>query len=211
MKSFKIPKKPYSPKWQLYKTDTFNFEPGVTVLVGCNGSGKSTALQHIKSQLDNEDAVVVSFDNVRDGGSRSASKALFAQDVVRAATIMSSSEGERIVENLIALTRSIKQASEASRRTKQPLYILLDAVDSGLSVDNVIDIKECIFQPLMTLYQNEGLEAYIICAANEYELCRGERCMDVRTGKEIRFKTYEGYRKFIIKSRKYKDKTTVRE
>ena len=56
-----------------------------------------------------------------------------------------------------------------------------------------------------------GLETYIVIAANEYELARGENCFDVNKGVYLTFKDYEDYRKFIIKSRKRKDARIKRQ
>ena len=54
---------------------------------------------------------------------------------------------------------------------------MLDAVDSGLSVDNIVDVKEQLFKTI--LEYNYGNEIYIVISANEYEMARGEQCFDV--------------------------------
>ena len=83
-------------------------------------------------------------------------------------------------------------------------WILLDAIDSGLSVDNIVDIKEYLFK---TILEDAGdTTVRILVSANEYEICRNEQCMDVHTGKYRTFKGYESYRKFILKSREIKNK-----
>jgi len=46
----------------------------------------------------------------------------------------------------------------------------------------------------------------IVISANEYELANGEQCFDVNLGKYLTFDDYESYKKFILKSRKLKDK-----
>lgn len=83
-------------------------------------------------------------------------------------------------------------------------WILLDAVDSGLSVDNIIDLKEQLFKTILEEY-NFGNEIYILISANEYEMARDEQCFDVYNGKYITFKDYEEYRKFILESKKWKE------
>ena len=82
----------------------------------------------------------------------------------------------------------------------------MDAVDSGYSVDNVGSLKEDFFQVVLEDAKKEGIELYIVIAANEYELARGESCMDVMNGKYLTFRDYEDYRKFILNSRKRKEK-----
>ena len=88
--------------------------------------------------------------------------------------------------------------------TSKERWILLDAIDSGLSVDNIVDLKEQLFETI--LEYNCGNEIYIIVSANEYELARNEMCFDVYNGKYIEFKNYEEYRDFILKSREWKSK-----
>ena len=82
-------------------------------------------------------------------------------------------------------------------------WILLDAIDSGLSVDNVVDVKELLFKTI--LEHNFGKEIYIVVSANEYELARNEKCFDVYNGKYIKINNYEEYRDFILKSKEEKN------
>ena len=95
-----------------------------------------------------------------------------------------------------ALTRKHPDAHE--------LWFLFDAVDSGLSIDNVLDIKEYLFKTV--LEHNAGKDVYIIISANAYEMCRGEKCFDTYLCKYININSYDEYRNFILKSRERKDK-----
>lgn len=79
----------------------------------------------------------------------------------------------------------------------------MDAVDGGLSVDNIVDIKEQLFKTI--LEHNFGNEIYIVISANEYEMARGEQCFDVYNGKYIIFKDYENYRNMILDWKKWKE------
>ena len=45
MKEIKISPNPYETKIKLYKERIINLKPGLTVLVGCNGCGKSTLIK----------------------------------------------------------------------------------------------------------------------------------------------------------------------
>lgn len=81
-------------------------------------------------------------------------------------------------------------------------WILLDAVDSGLSVDNVTDIKEQLFK--MILGHNYENDIYIVISANAYEMARSEQCFDVYNGKYVKFADYEEYRHFVLKSKEWK-------
>ena len=233
----KIPivRDPYEPKEYLYTKKEFEFKPGVTVLVGCNGCGKTTLLHQIKEYLKKKKVPVVSFDNLHDGGSQARSAAAAMNDFTFLATASFSSEGENIVMNMGRLAQTLRpfiQTGESQDRSdrlckafaravwgdqEEPAipnerWILLDAIDSGLSVDNIVDIKEYLFK---TILEDAGdITTRILISANEYEMAREEQCMDVRTGKYIEFADYEEYRTFILNSRKEKNsrhrKTRIR-
>lgn len=53
---------------------------------------------------------------------------------------------------------------------------------------------------------DQGVNLYIIISANEFELCLGENCLDVVSGKYVKFYTYPKFKTFIINSRKKKEK-----
>lgn len=231
-RKFKLIKDYYDEGYDLYKKSTITLNPGVTVLVGCNGSGKTTMLRSMESQLKKENIPVITFDNLKDGGSRAMSAASFYGNIGFMATAMASSEGENIVMNVGNLASILRNfiligevASESKRfsdsfakslwgdkkqekeKKKKEIpkerWILLDAVDSGLSVDNVVDIKEQLFKTILA--EKFDGEIYIVISANEYELARGEDCFDVYNGKYVKFSNYEEYRNFILKSREIKD------
>jgi hypothetical protein len=83
--------------------------------------------------------------------------------------------------------------------------LLFDAVDSGLSVDSIVEVKE-MFTAIEEYSKQMGMDVYIVIAANEYELARNSNCFDVNDGKYVTFADYEEYRNFIINSRLKKEK-----
>lgn len=213
----------------LYKRKTIEINPGLTILVGCNGIGKTTLLYQIKDNLEKENIPCIKYDNLHDGGSNAVSEAGFYDDFAFIATATQSSEGENIIMNMnklatrlggfvkdgidpknkrwMQLSRSLAQANEEAIEESEisnERWILLDAVDSGLSVDNIVDIKEQLFKTI--LEYNFGNEIYIVVSANEYEMARGEQCFDVYNGKYVEFKDYEEYRNLILDSREWKNK-----
>lgn len=224
-----IVRDPYEPKEYLYTKKEFEFKPGVTVLVGCNGCGKTTLLHQIKDYLKSKKVPVLSFDNLHDGGSNARSEAAAMNDFTFLATASFSSEGENIVMNVGRLAKNLRpfiQTGESQNRgdrlckafaravwgdqeeheVPNERWLLLDAIDSGLSVDNIVDIKELLFKTIIEDSEAQGIKTFIIISANEFEMAREEQCMDVHTGKYRTFKGYESYRKFILKSRQIKDK-----
>lgn len=219
----------YDAEFKLYKKTKITLNEGVTILVGCNGSGKSTFLYQLKEQLKKKNIPVIHFDNLKDGGSRAISSAGFYGEIAFMATALQSSEGENIVLNMSKLASNLRSfictgkvnskneaflstmakainGEDKEKKEKEipnERWILLDAIDSGLSVDNVVDIKECLFKTI--LEDNFSGSIYIVVSANEYELARNENCFDVYNGEYIKFKDYEEYRDFILNSRKIKD------
>lgn len=226
-RKFSIEKNYYDEGYELYKKETITINPGVTVLVGCNGTGKTTLMHQIKNQLKKECVPYISFDNLHDGGSKAISSAAFFEDFGFVATAACSSEGENIIMNIANLARRlgnfIRNGEDNGREKRlekafekifsgdedkkqesiNERWILLDAIDSGLSVDNIVEVKEDLFKTILEDYKDG--DVYIIVSANEYEMARGEQCFDVHNGEYVTFADYEDYRDFILNSRKWKD------
>lgn len=194
-------------------------------MVGCNGIGKTTFLHQLRENLKKLNIPYIEYDNLHEGGRNSISEAGFNEDFAFLATAIQSSEGENIVMNIGKLASELKYFVKTGKvKEKNPFakvfknidgykdekeeflperWILLDAVDSGLSVDNIVDIKEYLFKTI--LEYNFGNEIYIVISANEYEMAREEQCFDVYNGKYITFKDYEDYRNMILESKKWKE------
>jgi energy-coupling factor transporter ATP-binding protein EcfA2 len=228
-RKFQLEKDYYDEGYDLYKKKTITIKPKITVLVGCNGIGKTTLLHQLKSHLKKKNIPCISFNNLDDGGRNAMSEASFYGDLSFLSTSMQSSEGENIVMNMESFARRLgdfvktgedpkeskyknlaiamkKASGETIEETEIPKerWILLDAIDSGLSIDNIVDIKEDLFKTI--LEYNCGNEIYIIVVANEYEMARNEQCFDVYNGKYITFKDYEDYRQFVLDSKELKEK-----
>lgn len=227
-RKFKVNENPYDSGVELFQKKTMTINPGVTVLVGCNGIGKTTLLKLIENELKKKDIPVAHFDNLSDGGSSSRSESLYYGDFEFFAECLQSSEGENIVLNLVNLSKKLgifirtgqynlrknklaaafasaagNDKDNTEKKISNERWILFDAVDSGLSVDNILDLKEGLFK---TILENEKeKEVYILVSANEYEMASGESCFDVYHGEYLSFKAYEEYKSFIIDSRKWKE------
>ena len=202
-REFKIPKQPYDKGITIYSKSKITIEPGVTILVGCNGAGKTTLLKTIEETLRQEDVPVISYDNKTEGGGYSMSRAGFYGNIELLATLATGSEGEQIMTNISEKAGQIGGFVRKNRDAKE-IWLLFDAVDSGFSVDNVVELKEYLFKTI--LEDNTSRDVYILCTANAYEMCNGENCVDVNSGKYMRFQNYDEYRTFILKSREKKDK-----
>ncbi len=224
-RKIKLWKDPYDIGFNLWKKRTIEIKPGVTVLVGCNGIGKTTLLNNIETVLKKENIPVMHFDNLSDGGSNARSEKAFMEDFGFLAESMCSSEGENIVLNLCDLTGKLRsfvktgvnkgkynpfaeifkndKEDRKSEELSNERWILFDAVDSGLSIDNIIDLKEGLFKTIIEFEKDR--EIYILVSANEYEMANGEQCFDVYHGKYISFTNYDEYRNMILRSKAWKE------
>ena len=218
---------PYDEGFSTCRLKQITIKPGLTVLVGCNGAGKSTLLHNIKSELEKENIPCHLFDNLHDGGANAKSKAALDDDWAFVATSTAASEGENINMNIGNLAKKLKKfmvtgrisdrftrlldafskasGDECKTPETKERWLLLDAIDSGFSIDNVIETKD-FFRMVIKDYQDNGYKLYIVASANEYELANGEECFDVMNGKYVRFKDYDDFKKFILRSREKKDK-----
>lgn len=207
-REFAISTKPYLD-FKLYNRKNFTIQSGLTVLTGCNGAGKTTLLRHIETELKENNTPVFYFDNYHDGGSGAASKALFFNQVNLAATLFCSSEGERISKNIEQIAVQIGKFVRENQDKKE-IWLLFDAVDSGYSIDNIIELKTDLFQTIIQDCKNRNIDVYIVVSANSYEMAFGEQCLDVWSGKYATFEDYEDYRRYILKTRARKNNRTYK-
>ncbi len=226
-RKIKLCKDPYDCGFDLFKKRIIEIKEGITVLVGCNGIGKSTLLHYIEKTLDKKNIPYVKFDNLHDGGSRAKEKSLFNDDFRFFATSFYSSEGENIMLNMAKMLGKIgtflktgkyktKESelksfleeatgfeSDNNEKLSKERWFLFDAVDSGLSIDNIVDLKEYLFKPVFEHFLEN--EIYIIISANGYEMANGEQCLDVYNGRYVTFNNYDEYRNMILESRRWKE------
>jgi Fe-S cluster assembly ATPase SufC len=203
-RTFKISKNAIieQTRTNLYNTELFKFEPGVTILVGCNGFGKSTLLKQIEYQLKNEYQLpYVKYDNYNDGLPLQEQTAQ-NQEYKTFSIMLQSSEGENIIIRSSLIGRKIGKMFRNNPLADE-YYILLDGVDSGLSIDNMVDLKKHLFD--LIINDNKNKDVYIICSANSYEMTIGYKCMNILTGEDIYFNTYYDYKAFILKTKEIKD------
>lgn len=201
---YKLYKDPYDTDETLFTGKlSREIKPGLSILVGCNGSGKTTTLHSIRDAYGRNPAYkIFHWDGLRDK-SFSKQRSLDLQNYEVLASLTFSSEGEEINTNIGLLASAV--GNFVRRNTDKDVIVLLDGLDSGLSIDNIVEAKEFFKDLLIPDIEKSGHSCYIIASANEYELAREETCIDARSGKEMTFNSYEEYRKYILDSRKKKD------
>lgn len=202
-RKFKIDNDAYGEGIKMYNKATIEIVSGVTVLVGCNGAGKSTLLKQLYRMVQKENIPCVMFDNLKDGGDRARMNAEFCGDMTFLGTSLCSSEGENIRLNMQRFSDMIIKMFKNNPHD-QEYWIFADAVDSGFSIDNIVELKENLFEEILDVHKKK--DVYIVVSANAYEMARGENCFDVVNGRYISIKSYEKYRSVVLKSRDKKNK-----
>lgn len=172
---------------------TLDLQPGYTPLVGPNGAGKTTLLHQLRDYAKAHGILVFEYSNLSDGGGVARQSYMFRGDASLFAASVFSSEGEQIALNFGEAVRKLGAAVKDAQTQGRPLFILLDALDSGASIDRIRELRS--FFELVC--QDAGETAYIICASNSYELVRSVPAVNVRTGERITFKDYDEYADFV--------------
>lgn len=203
VRKFKIDNDAYGEGIKMYNKATIEIVSGVTVLVGCNGAGKSTLLKQLYRMVQKENIPCVMFDNLKDGGDRARMNAEFCGDMTFLGTSLCSSEGENIRLNMQRFSDMIIKMFKNNPQD-QEYWIFADAVDSGFSIDNIVELKENLFEEILDIHKKK--DVYIVVSANAYEMARGENCFDVVNGRYIPIKSYEKYRSVVLRSRDKKNK-----
>lgn len=190
----------------MYLKDNIELKQGVTVLIGCNGSGKSTLLHQIEEFCNTNDIPCINFNYQKDDSSSNLlSKSISSGNFDMAGNITGSSEGECIS---ISLGEFAKKAGRFSRdnKDKDKMVILMDSVDSGYSVDNIVELKHYLFKTILDDMIDNGKEIYIIVSTNMYELCSGENAFSVYHGEYVDINSYDDYKNIILETRLAKEK-----
>ena len=203
VRKFKIDNDAYGEGIKMYNKATIEIVSGVTVLVGCNGAGKSTLLKQLYRMVQKENIPCVMFDNLKDGGDRARMNAEFCGDMTFLGTSLCSSEGENIRLNMQRFSDMIIKMFKNNPQD-QEYWIFADAVDSGFSIDNIVELKENLFEEILDIHKKK--DVYIVVSANAYEMARGENCFEVVNGRYFPIKSYEKYRSVVLRSRDKKNK-----
>lgn len=227
---FKIEREPYYEGEKIFSKKTLEIEPNtITCFIGCNGSGKTTLCNEIKNSIyeqgKTKEVVVDFFHNalkdimcgedkgkyenyILDFDKHTDTTTSEGDYYMNAFSIAYSSTGEGIMRRLGDHMSVIGSTIRALKNKR--LFIFLDDCDAGTSIDMIDDINSILNVMVYDCIKN-NLEFYIILTANSYELCKGCDCISVHDFKHKKFRSYEAYKKFVLKSRELKDKRCPKE
>lgn len=187
-------------EYNLHNGFFLNLKPGYTALVGPNGAGKTTLLRQINDYAISKNIPVIDYSNLTDGGYFARQKYLDTGFIDELCTAVCSSEGQELYFHFCQFVTQIGDSVRNAKVENTKLFILLDGLDSGLSIDiqrKLLDFFKLIEKDInLTPDRKADPEVYLIVAVNSYELATGN-CIDVQTGKSISFKSYDEYAKFI--------------
>lgn len=191
----------------LFKNPEIELNPGITVLVGCNGSGKTTAMEQIDSYINRleTDDISSRYCLCSDTGKEIDRLIGFfgtSKTVAQGVTMLSSSEGERISQALISTFNWIW--SECKKEEVQTVFAFLDSLDSGLDIPSIRMILDT-FEEAIGIAKNEfNTDLYLVLSANDYAMVENRTCLDIRTGQSIDFNSWSDYVDFCIRSDRIK-------
>lgn len=202
--------KPFDDDLKLYTRKQFTLMPGLSSLVGCNGSGKTTFIDFfLIPKLRRDQVEYYKYNDRREGGSMLMDRMLNVDnDIYGLARMYVSSEGERIVCGLEHVITAIPSFFKENKG--KPAFLILDAIDSGMSVDEIIEIRELFLDIIIPDAKTKfDVDLYVVIAANNYEWCNDDRIhnIDITSGKLLNISSYDQYKEHILKSRGTKDKS----
>ena len=202
---------PYLTGRQLYDSQYVDIKPNeINVLIGCNGAGKTTMYHCLLDTITTNRFPVLSYDNLKEGGHNALESLAFHNEMDGIADFIMSSEGENITNtvfryldplNDIIAGKYTRNVNFKKYRDLDHIFFLFDAVDSGFSIDNIVNLKTH-FNNYIDMAKSEGKYLYIITTANSFEMARKARSWNVQLSKEMYYETdYDKYREDIIESR----------
>lgn len=201
MTEFHIGTNPNHELLPLYPRATVSLEPGVTVLVGANGVGKTTLLHCLLESASGMGWVTYAIDARATTANDLIGRAAWSGNVEsfnRAFGVKLSSEGQQIASILgmesRALSRPLDEAVDGV------FLLTVDALDSGLDAHEIGEfLDSCKW---LVDERRKGLPTYVVVSSNTFEPVdwanrHDETVLAARTLKQVNLPDYPTWRKWV--------------
>lgn len=144
-----------------------NITKPLTILLGPNGTGKSTSMRTIEQELKNKEIKFTKYSTSHDDIVQKSAPAFGDWDIAGIACSFHS-EGERMSDSFFKWMNSDVLRVLLEDKTC-PVAILIDESDSGLSIDKICET----YSPLLFILEEElknNRDIKIVITCNSYEL-----------------------------------------
>lgn len=201
MNSIKMQLSTKLDSYRLHLRRFHTFYTGVTVFTGPNGYGKSQTLLQIESfAIKNNIPHYYYKDSIN--GQNNLIQRLLSTDIALMATMVQSSEGERIHIGLSYIEPFVKYQVSLAKQQNKPLILLFDELDSGASIDRLESVQ-VMLNNIISIYPN----TFIFVSANSFALLKGYSIYDTYYSKYLApINTYNEFYNLIKSQVKVLDK-----
>ena len=181
------------------KTIRTSISPGITVIIGRNGYGKSTFLHSLEMQLEKKKLPYVFWSDNKYGRENGRELMIYGDNMEGLASMTCRSEGESILASFgnFFMQRAGRTVRKCTENNNTELFFFIDQMDSGLDIYQIDDIKRIIRDTIIPDLKKRGITGYFLVTANSYEVVDGEDCLDPVTGKHYSFNSLSEYREYI--------------
>lgn len=169
------------------KSNNIIINKGITILMGNNGCGKSYACQQIRDYL-RENNKEVYYTDVYTEGKNITRNYLEEGNTKAVAKYTFASEGQRVYDTFVDnhVTKLGSFVKKLIGNNKKEGFIIIDGVDSGVSIDMILNLKD-LFKMIEKDCIDNNIDIYIILTSNSFELCKYYDCIWIPTMEHYKY------------------------
>lgn len=209
-----IPREPYNRGQRVFLKSTLTLYPGITVLVGCNGIGKTTLLKYIQGYVAKEDPKAfliapntksekeILIANFYSSGEMQSSN---AWDLIRKLQFYIRAKGHE--DTAVPHPPYAIQSMLDCIRRSDKVIVFGDNLDGCLSIDEIRAFQRSLRECLNKFKKaHPTIPIYVILTGNSFEMVYDNLCIDAKTMKVMKFLKYEEYAGYVMHSRNLKNR-----